>query len=200
MIERGEITGLILCGGRAVRLGGRDKPLEHLAGRALVDHVRERLQPQVAQVVVSCNGKFDTYARHGDAVVTDEVPERGPLGGVLAGMLYSTTRYLFVCPGDAPLLSRTLVARLAAALDRERADVALPSDGTRQQHLFLLLRCALATSLRGYLDGGGNSVHAFVAQQRAVVIDAASERDSFINVNSPADLTAAAALLRECAP
>jgi molybdopterin-guanine dinucleotide biosynthesis protein A len=200
VIERSDITGLILCGGTGRRIGGRDKPLLHLAGVPLVEHVRRRLQPQVARVAISCNAHFDAYARYGHATVADALPERGPLGGVLAGLLRSETAYLFVCPGDAPLLSKSLVARLADALQRQRADVALPYDGQRQQHLFALLRRALAPALRAYLDSGATAVRAFIAQQRATVVDAGFERDAFTNVNSLADLAAAAALLQEHAP
>ena len=194
MIGAADVTGLILCGGAGTRLGGRDKPLELLGGVPLVEHVRERLQPQVARVLISCNRNFDAYGRWNDTIVRDEAANRGPLGGVLAGMDSTQTEYLFVCPGDAPFLSTTLVDNLASALDRNPADIAIPRDGVRRQHLFPLMRRSLAGPLRHYLDTGGRSVHAFVETQRTVVIDAA-DREAFFNVNSEADLRAAAAML-----
>ncbi len=189
------VTGLILCGGAGTRLHGRDKPLEQLAGMTLVEHVRNRLRPQVACVLISCNRNFERYGRWRDPIVVDETADRGPLGGVLAGMQRADTDYLFVCPGDAPFLSTTLVARLTSALCRDGADIAIPSDGARRQHLFQLLRRSLADALRDYLDAGGRSVHEFIDRQRTVVVDAAFERDAFLNVNSPADLHAAALIL-----
>lgn len=194
MIARADITGLVLCGGAGTRFEGRDKPLELLEGSPLIAHVRARLLSQVARIVISCNRNIDAYAGFRDALVIDDEPRRGPLGGVLAGLMRADTDFVFVCPGDAPFLSRTLVTRLAVALDDEHADVALPHDGTRRQHLFVLMRRTLAPALRAYLDTGGRSVHAFIDQQHAAIIDAACDRNAFINVNSAEDLAAAAAL------
>jgi molybdenum cofactor guanylyltransferase len=188
-----DITGLILCGGAGARLGGRDKPLEQLDGVPLVEHVRDRLRLQVDRILISCNRNFDAYRRWNDTIVSDDTANRGPLSGVLSGLNSIDTDYLFVCPGDAPFLSTTLVERLASAIGT--ADIALPRDGMRRQHLFPLLRRTLAGSLSRYLDAGGRSVHAFVETQRVVVIDA-FEQHAFFNVNSPTDLRAAAAILQ----
>jgi molybdopterin-guanine dinucleotide biosynthesis protein A len=183
-----DVTGVILCGGSARRFEGRDKPLLLLRGSMLVEHVRTRLAPQVARVVISCNRNLDVYRRWGDAVVTDAVPERGPLGGLLAGMEAATTPYVFACPGDAPLLPQTLVERLARALDGSAVDVVFPHDGERSQHLFLLVRRDAVDRLRRYLGGGGRAVHHWIEHMRATTIDARAERDAFVNVNSASDL------------
>ena len=187
-LRRGDVTGVILCGGSARRFAGRDKPLALLRGSMLVEHVRDRLAPQVERVVISCNRNMDVYRRWGDAVVTDAVPERGPLGGLLAGMQAATSPYVFACPGDAPLLPKTLVGRLAGMLDGRVADVAFPHDGERSQHLFLLVRRDAVDRLRRFLDGGGRAVHQWVEQERSVSIDARADRDAFVNVNSASDL------------
>ena len=199
MIQTAGVTGLILCGGAGARLGGRDKPLELLGGVPLVEHVRERLRPQVARILISCNRNFGEYGRWNDTIVQDEGSNLGPLGGILAGLRLTDTDRLFVCPGDAPFLSTTLIDRLTAALDRD-ADIALPRDGIRRQHLFSLMRRSLESPLADYLQSGGRSMYSFVEQQRTVVIDASSERDAFFNVNSPGDLRAAEAILRRSGP
>jgi len=193
MILRADITGLVLCGGRGARFGGRDKPLEELAGKPLVQHVCERLQPQVAAIVVSCNRNADLYARWADRIVVDARTGRGPLEGVLAGLRIAETGHVFVCPGDAPLLSERIVARLAAALEDGSAQAAVPHDGVRTQHLFLLLRRALAERLARFLDAGGRAVHAFVDSLHAVPVDMADERATFVNVNTASELAALAA-------
>ncbi len=41
------ITGVVLAGGRATRMGGIDKGLQALNGRPLWRHVAEALAPQV---------------------------------------------------------------------------------------------------------------------------------------------------------
>ena len=196
MIERSDITGLILCGGAGSRFDGRDKPLEEFDGSPIVARVRERLVPQVGHVVISCNRNFDAYARWGDPIVADETPDRGPLEGILAGMNNAETSYLFACPGDAPFLPPGLVALLTTASCRDDAEIAVPHDGTQRQHLFMLIRRSLAPALREYLSAGGRSVHGFVDVRRVAVVEAAFEADAFVNVNRPADLQMAAELKR----
>ena len=110
------------------------------------------------------------------------------MGGILAGLNLADTDYLFVCPGDAPFLSTTLIERLTSPLDRDPVDIAMPRDGTRRQHLFALMRRTLAGALSDYLESGGRSMHEFVDLQRTIVVDASDARDAFFNVNSPADL------------
>jgi molybdopterin-guanine dinucleotide biosynthesis protein A len=205
VIDRAAITGVILCGGDARRLDGVDKPLLPLGDRPLVAHVHERLAPQVARVLVSANRSRDAYAAYGDAVVPDAVPGRGPLGGlatILASPSLCATPHLFACPGDAPFLDPSLVSRLAHALEDADADAAIPHDGARAQHVFLLLRVHAAPQRAGhpahrppsasaYLDTGARSVHGWLATRRLVVVDATDLAPSFVNVNTPRDLEVA---------
>ena len=162
MIGADDITGLILCGGAGSRFGSRDKPLEDLGGSPLVAHVRQRLLPQVRRIVISCNRNHETYRRWGDATVTDERPDQGPLAGILACLDVADTDYLFVCPGDAPFLPATLVERLTGALSRDGADIAIPHDGSNASICSCCCAESLAPALRDYLAAGGRSVHAFV--------------------------------------
>jgi molybdopterin-guanine dinucleotide biosynthesis protein A len=195
MIERRDITGIVLCGGSGRRMGGRDKPLEEFAGKPLVAHVVARLTPQVIRIVISCGRNEQHYARWSDTVVVDDVAGEGPLRGLLTVLGAINTPYAFVCPGDAPLLSTSLVSILSNAWSDNTVDACLPHDGIRSQHLFLLLRVALRDKLRNYLEGGGRSVQSWVDTLHTVSVDASAARDSFVNVNSQDDLKALNALL-----
>jgi molybdopterin-guanine dinucleotide biosynthesis protein A len=196
MSARPRIVGVILCGGSARRMHGVEKPLELLEGRPLVAHVRDRLAPQVDRVLISANRAAEVYARLATAVVPDAEPGRGPLAGVSAALAVASAAgaaYLFVCPGDAPFLDPTLVARLAEALVRADAAVAIPHDGQRTQHLFLLMRvvdpaCHGGLTIPAYLASGARSVQGWLATQRVVTVDAVDLADSFANINTPADL------------
>ncbi len=188
LIDTADITGLILCGGAGSRFDGRDKPLMDFAGRPLVEHVRERLVPQVGRIVISCNRNAQAYGGWGDTIVADERVDQGPLAGVLAALNVADTNYLFVCPGDAPFLPVTLVACLAVVLRCHEVDVAIPRDGTRPQHLFMLIRRNAASMLQNYLHEGGRSVHGFIAGLRCTIVDTQFESRAFLNINSPADL------------
>ncbi|MEL6236060.1 MAG: molybdenum cofactor guanylyltransferase, partial [Pseudomonadota bacterium] len=110
--------GVILAGGQARRMGGRDKPLLTLAGQALIAHVAARLAPQTAGLIVSANGDPARFASLGLTVIADASPGQGPLAGVLAGLTRAEAlghRSIVTAPADTPFLPRDLVRGLRAA-------------------------------------------------------------------------------------
>jgi len=186
LYPRDSITGLVLAGGLGRRMGGEDKGLVPLAGRPMIAHVLEALRPQVGAIVVNANRNQDRYAAFGHPVIADAVGGYlGPLAGVLTALQHCTTEFLVTAPCDAPLVAPDLVARLYAARTAAGADLAVASDGERQQPVFLLLRASLAPSLEAYLAGGGRKIDAWFGQLRIAVADFGDEPDTFVNVNDP---------------
>ena len=183
-----QVAGIVLCGGSGRRFQGADKPLLPLHGRPMLAHVLERLTPQVASIVISANRNADEYAAFGHPVIPDLKPDQGPLAGLVATLPCTDCGLLFLCPGDAPLLSADLVGRLREQLTAG-VDAAIPLDGERAQHLFMLLRRQAAETAADYLARGGRSVAGFVETLNLAVVPVGN-RGSFTNVNTQADLEA----------
>lgn len=178
-----DITGVVLCGGEGRRMGGVEKPLLPLHGRPLVAHVLDRLVPQVGRVIISANRELDAYRAFGHDVVSDVEAGLGPLGGLVSIVPHVSTPWLFSCPGDTPLLNRSIVNRLADSVDD--GDGSYPSDGERAHHLFVLVRTAACASLAEFLATGGRSVHGWLGTLRMRAFHAQDVADSFRNVNTP---------------
>ncbi len=191
MIARDDITGIVLCGGRATRMGGVEKALQPLHKRPLVAHVLDRLQPQVVSVVISANHEPRAYAAYRIAVVQDLTRDQGPLGGLQAALPHVHTPWFFCCPGDAPFLDRQLVQSLAMAADRPQVAMVYPHDGGHAQPLFLLGRTSLSASLDAYLQSGERSVRGFVDGHHALCLQRSDIASSFTNINTPAELAEA---------
>ncbi len=173
-------------------MGGEDKGLQPLQGRPLVQHVMERLAPQVGPLLINANRNIERYAALGAPVVQDSEPDfPGPLAGLLAGMRAAQTTWLLCAPCDAPLLPLDLHARLAAQLGD--AAVALPCSPDGQlQPLFTLLRCDLQAHLAAALARGERKVRRWLCEQAhvRVAFDHADDARAFLNINSSADLLA----------
>jgi molybdopterin-guanine dinucleotide biosynthesis protein A len=183
---RDAITGLVLAGGLARRMGGMDKGLVELAGRPMIEHVLGALRPQVGSLLINANRNIDRYAAYGHPVVSDTLQGfMGPLAGVLAALQQLATDFLVTVPCDAPLLAPDLVSRLYEACLAGEADVAVATDGRRQQPVFLLLRTGLAPSLEAYLSGGGRKIDTWFASLRLAEADFSDAPDTFVNVNDP---------------
>jgi molybdopterin-guanine dinucleotide biosynthesis protein A len=186
-----EITGLILAGGRATRMGGIDKGLVELRGRTLVERVIERLRPQVAGLVISANRNIDRYRAFGFPVALDAEDNLeafpGPLAGILAGLRAAPTPWVAVAPCDAPFLAADLVSRLADALAGSRAAVA--HVGATVEPLFCLLSTDLVEDLATSLKHGERRAEAWLRGIGAApaVFPLA---ENFINLNSLQELRA----------
>ena len=121
-IDRDQITGVILAGGRGSRMGGADKGLQPYRGVPLAMHALLRLAPQVGEVMINANRNLAAYESMGAAVWPDALADYpGPLAGFLAGLEHCTTPYLVTVPCDSPHFPEDLVARLA-----QRAGIPFP--------------------------------------------------------------------------
>jgi len=196
-----DITGLILAGGRGSRMGGVDKGLQNFNGMPMALHTLLRLQLQVGQVIINANRNLAAYESFGAPVWPDVLQDyAGPLAGFLTGLERCETPYLVTVPCDSPRFPLDLVARLAEAMAREQADIAmaaaLESDeqgrtAVRTQPVFCLLRVELLESLVRFTQGGGRKIDAWTGQHKTVVVPFDHPGDdplAFANANTLAEL------------
>lgn len=188
---RQDITGVVLAGGRARRMGGEDKGLIRVDGEAMVVHALRGLAPQVGALLINANRNQERYAELGGChVVADaDADYAGPLAGMASAMQRATTRYILTVPCDSPLLAPGLGERLFGALLADDAEISVAHDGTRMQPVFALLECALGQSIVDYLASGGRKIDAWYAQRRLAIADLSDDPDTFLNINTPEDHT-----------
>jgi molybdopterin-guanine dinucleotide biosynthesis protein A len=185
-IANREITGIVLCGGRGSRMGGRDKPLLEYRGRPLVDHVCQAIRGSVATLLISANRNLDIYQHYG-VVVQDDLADHGPLSGIESCLNKVHGPYAFVCPGDAPDLDRRIIQRLATALVDSQSNVAVAHDGKQRQNLNLLLRASVQPDIKAYLKTGERSVKGWLMQAQTIEVDCADIAPSFLDLDEPDD-------------
>jgi molybdopterin-guanine dinucleotide biosynthesis protein A len=191
MSDSKTITGLILAGGQARRMGGVDKALQEFRGKRLIDHVYERLAPQVGEIIINANQNHDIYGHFGVRVVSDAIGGyAGPLAGLHAGLAASSLPYLAAAPCDSPFLPADLVARLYAGLLDAGADLAVPKTGKWHQPVFCLARRELLAHLEAFLNAGGRKVDAWYSTLRVAEVAFDDEADAFSNINTNDELRA----------
>ena len=192
MIARDEITGLILAGGRGARMGGADKGLQNHLGTPLALHALLRLAPQVGEVMINANRNLGAYESMGVPVWPDSLPDyAGPLAGFLTGLERCETPYLVSVPCDSPRFPLDLVARLAAALESQDAEIALAAtrdgDAIQVHPVFCLMKSSLMESLVRFTHEGQRKIDRWTALHRCaeVLFDDAA---AFANANTTAEL------------
>ncbi|MGE4338906.1 MAG: molybdenum cofactor guanylyltransferase MobA [Pigmentiphaga sp.] len=187
-----EITGLILAGGLSRRMGGTDKSLLEWQGRPLLDHVAQRLKPQVGSILINTNHPADAHRQAG-TVVSDpaDLPAAaGPLLGVATGLRASPTDWLLCVPCDSPWLPPDLAVRLCAALAGGTTDLAAAWAAGRRQGVFLLLHRRHLAALEAWLRQGERKVDLWLTAQGVVDVPFADPA-AFANLNTPDDWRAA---------
>lgn len=192
MIDKTDITGLILAGGRGSRMGGIDKGLQNYQGMPMAMHALLRLSPQVGQAMVNANRNLGAYEAMGVPVWPDNLPDfAGPLAGLAVGLERCETPYLATVPCDCPRFPLDLIERLAGELVRQDADIAmaatLQNGQLRTQPVFCLMKTSLLPSLLAFLQSGQRKIDAWTAMLRCVEVrfdDAAA----FAGANTLAEL------------
>jgi molybdenum cofactor guanylyltransferase len=200
---RTDTLGVVLAGGLARRMGGGDKPLRPLGGRPLLDHVLERLRPQVAGVVLNANGDPARFAAYRLPVVPDGMADfPGPLAGVLAALdrmaeCRPEHPWLVSVPGDSPLIPHDLVARLHGAREAAGMPLACARSGGWAHPPVGLWPVALRDDLRAALLGGERKIDRWTARHGIAHADwDTAPLDPFFNANTPEELAEAERMLR----
>lgn len=183
---RESITGGILAGGMARRMGGNDKGLIPLNERTMIEYAIAALRPQVKTLIVNANRNLDRYRSFGQPVVEDRLGDfSGPLAGMASLLAAADTPYLLTSPCDSPLLPDDLADRLCQALQRENAEIAVAHDGERMQPVFALVQRRLLPDLEQFLADGGRKIDAWYARHHCINVDFSDNPAAFHNVNTP---------------
>ncbi len=193
------ITGVVLAGGRGIRMGGLDKGLQLFEGVPLALHALQRLQKQLGQTMLNANRNLDQYRTFGVPVWPDVMPGyAGPLAGFMTALQNCPTPYLATVPCDTPLFPADLVQRLAQALVRDGSEIAVASAPEQDKHghtvwciqpVFCLMHVKLLESLWQFTAQGGRKVDAWISQHTSVAV-AFDAPSAFYNVNTLAELQA----------
>jgi molybdopterin-guanine dinucleotide biosynthesis protein A len=196
------VSGLILAGGRGIRLG-LPKATALLEGEPLILRPLRVLDEVCQEVIVAHGGQH--VGRRLEGVVGDAIlvsdEEVGPLGGLVAGLRAAKGRWVAVAPCDAPLLSVELYAEL---LSRARGhDAAIPRIAGREVPVVAVYR--RETTLKAgieALQAGERAMHQLLPRLRLCYVEEDALRsmpyglDCLLDVDTAEDLERARRLLR----
>ena len=200
-MDKNQITGIVLAGGRGSRMGGVDKGLQLYNDTPLAKHALQRLRPQVGQLLINANRNLEIYQTWGSAIAAEVVVDKladfaGPLAGFLVGLQQCKTPFLMTVPCDTPRFPSNLVARLSEALVQNDADITMVSNPDdegvlRHQPVFCLMKRELVESLTSFTDAGGRKIGAWAMQHKLARVNFNEVHDdpkAFYNANTLEDL------------
>lgn len=183
------ISGVVLAGGKGRRMGGVDKGLVAFLGKPLIEHVVQRLRPQVDEIFINANRELAQYGNLGYPVIEDDISGfAGPLAGLHKALQVSENAYVLTVPCDSPFLPHNLVERLMNGLVERDADLAVAKTGQQAHPVFCLCRKALLPNLEAYLHSGGRKFETWYSTLEVAEVLFNDNAKAFANVNTPEEL------------
>ena len=199
--EGRKIAGLILAAGRSTRMGGPNKLLEEINGKALVRHVAEHVLASRAKPVIVVTGHQKERVERalaGLPVTFVHNPDfaDGLSTSLKAGIaaVAADADGAIVCLGDMPQVSAKLVDRLIAAFEPERgALVVIPTIEGKRGNPVLWSRRFFPDLAK--VEGDVGARHLIGGYAEAVAEVPVEDAAAFTDVDTPEALTAVRAAM-----
>jgi molybdopterin-guanine dinucleotide biosynthesis protein A len=187
MIDKNNITTVILSGGRSSRMQGKDKGLILLNDKPLIGYVVDVVDGRAGRLLISANRNIEAYQQYGE-VISDELTDfQGPLAGIAKALSVVSTPYLLVLPCDSPLVNETVIDRLIKCMADKDMDICVADDGTHIHPTFALIKTSLKDNLLAFLDSGERKLGLWIEQNNFQKVDCSDQPKVFINLNNPQD-------------
>jgi molybdopterin-guanine dinucleotide biosynthesis protein A len=181
------LIGVVLTGGSSRRMGCT-KALIEVGGVPMASIVAEALAGAGCKTVVALGGNPEELADLDMAVLPDEHPGQGPLGGVISalGSCPSAATAVVVVACDLPWISSSDLSDLvAAARDNPLADVVVART-TRLEPACGVWNPKCLPALREMFADGERALHPAIAQLSSVEVTV--DERAMRNINTPSDL------------
>lgn len=184
------VTGVILAGGKNIRMG-ESKAFLEIAGQRIIDRTVELFKGIFSQVILITNTPLE-YSYLDIEIVIDIVPKRGALIGIYTGLFYSSHPYCFVTACDMPFLNRKVIEYMITI--RKNYDVVIPhfKDGYHPLHALYSKRCIkfieelIREDNLKIIDFFNRVRVREVSSDEIISLD--PDLSSFLNINTPEDL------------
>jgi molybdopterin-guanine dinucleotide biosynthesis protein A len=193
-----KITGIILAGGKNLRMG-KNKAFLEMSGQRIIDRTKELFADLFDEVLLVTNSPID-YLDLNLRMVSDLFPGRGALGGIYSGLFHASHSHAFVAACDMPFLQKALIRYLINL--SPGFDIVIPKtkDGWEPLHAVYAQKCL--PFMEALLRKGNLKILDLFpkAKKREVTAEEILPFDpqcvSFLNVNTPEDLARAEDLLK----
>ncbi|KPJ60996.1 MAG: hypothetical protein AMJ42_01275 [Deltaproteobacteria bacterium DG_8] len=133
------ITGVILAGGKNIRIG-ENKAFLEVQGQRIIDRTAKLFKGIFSQVILVTKTPLE-YSYLDLEIIVDLIPKSGSLIGIYTGLFYSSYAHSFVTACDMPFLNRKLIEYMITI--SRHYDVVIPHlpDGYHPLHALYSKRC-----------------------------------------------------------
>ena len=181
MINKTNITGIILAGGKSSRMG-TDKGFLMLNNKPFVQYSIDALKPLVSEIIiVSDASEYDAF---GLKRITDITKDAGPVSGIYSGLEASKTECNFILSCDIPLITSEVLQLLTNAIDDNSDIIQVESNG-KSMPLIALYKKRIKDTFKSFLEQDERRLRVAIknCNFKNVVLDEAYQ-NAILNVNT----------------
>ncbi|MDW7669063.1 MAG: molybdenum cofactor guanylyltransferase [Bacillota bacterium] len=185
-------TAVILAGGKSKRMG-RNKELLNINNRRLVEMQISKLERDFEEIIVITN--YPQYY-HGlnCKTFTDIIKNKGPIGGIYAGLVNSSSLHTYFLACDMPVINRDYIMFLKSMLKKKKHKACITLLGEWIEPFNAFYSKDMTEDVKKYIDKGGYKIYDLVKKIDVLFIEEKTARkysptwDMFINFNTKEDI------------
>ncbi len=197
MKEIKSLPVVILAGGQAKRMGGKDKALIELQNRTLLSHVLEKISGYASPISLNINKNQEKFLKFNYPILKDRIEGfLGPLSGIFTAIHWAkeiNEDWVLTLPCDTPYLPNDLIPRfIKLALDLDNDFDVISVKCNNQTHPVIgLWKTNLIYKLENSLKNDIRKIDLFTSKINIKYVEYFLDDvclDPFLNLNSPFDI------------
>lgn len=185
MIDKTNVTGIILAGGKSSRMG-TDKGFLQLNNKHFIQYSIDALKPLVSEIIiVSDHPDYDSF---GFKRITDTIKNAGPVCGICSGLEASSTAYNLVLSCDIPLIKTAILERLIENID-DGSDIFQVESNGKTMPLIAIYKKDVIETFKSLLEQGERRLRVAIKSCKSKhIILKKEEAFTTMNVNTKSEL------------
>lgn len=185
--KENRVTVIIMAGGRSRRMGFNKSFLKY-GDKTFIEHQITKLNKIFHEIIISANDR-SIYDNLNLPIVPDVIPEKGPLSGICAGLMYTKNSHAFVVACDMPFINEKVILYLRRYIGGYDVVVPQTNRGLEPMHAFYSTNCI--QPMYRCLEEGKLRIVDFFSEVRVKIVDEKefggldASGQSLINLNTP---------------
>jgi molybdopterin-guanine dinucleotide biosynthesis protein A len=185
-------TAIILAGGKSSRMGF-DKQLLVIDRRRLMDSLIQKLNKEFDDIIIVTN-RPELYIGLSHKITKDILKDKGPLGGIHAGLKLSSSKYAFVVACDMPNINMDYIRFMKGRLVEPSSYGCVTEFGEWIEPFSSFYSIDLIAHIEEYLKSNRRSINGLIKNLEITYITEDDARrfspnwDMFLNLNTREDL------------
>jgi molybdenum cofactor guanylyltransferase len=190
-LEQKPITGIILSGGKSTRMG-KNKALIEIEGIPIIERIHTVFMQFFREILIITD-QMELFQKLQAKMHNDLFPNQGALGGLYTGLFFASFPYSFCVACDMPFLKGSLIDYLIRCINGYEAVVPRTGDGLQPLHAIYSKACM--GPIKELMDEKRTKIIDFYPRANVRIVEEKEfhsldpQNESFINVNTPEDLS-----------